>query len=173
MRSQVRFKMHRALSGPLPAARRVFVEVACMNPKAEHIERPAVRQFREDRRGGDPQGTPGQAPSDQSESEEKREILCRQCRQGVTDPEQRIEVQGGHLHTFANPHGIVFDIGCFQTVRNCAAVGPASSEFTWFTGFKWRILICWGCLTHLGWMFTADGAEKFFGLIIDRLLFPN
>ncbi len=143
-----------------------------MDPQTDHIDPSAAWQLREDRKGGGPQGTPGRSPSEEAETEEKKEILCRQCREGVTDPGQRIAVQGGHLHTFANPHGIIFDIGCFQSVRNCAAVGPASIEFTWFPGFRWRILICGRCLTHLGWMFTTDGPEKFFGLIIDRLVFP-
>lgn len=144
-----------------------------MDPIADPIKPPAAWRLREDRRGDDRKGTPSRAPSEKTASKEKREILCRQCRQGITDPEQRIVIQGSHLHTFANPHGIVFDIGCFRVVRNCAAVGPASTEFTWFAGFRWRVLICGGCLTHLGWMFTADGPEKFFGLIIDRLVFPQ
>ncbi|MGD8366055.1 MAG: cereblon family protein [Desulfobacterales bacterium] len=144
-----------------------------MDPIADPINLPAARQLREDRKSDGRKEAPSRAPSEKAESQEKKKILCRQCRQGITDPEQRIAVQGSHLHTFANPHGIVFDIGCFQTVRNCAAMGPASIEFTWFAGFRWRVLICGGCLTHLGWMFSADGLEKFFGLIIDRLVFPQ
>ena len=135
---------------------------------------PAGRfHFREDRKGPEPGGTPRPKPSEETDTEAEKEILCRQCRQGITDPGQIISVQGGHRHTFANPLGVVFEIGCFQAVRNCAAVGPSSGEFTWFSGFRWRVLICGVCLTHLGWMFTSTGPNRFFGLILDRLEFPR
>jgi hypothetical protein len=133
----------------------------------------ASLRLRESRKGRPPAETPGPSPAKETEEKEKRQILCRHCRQGITQPEERISVQGAHRHTFANPHGIVFEIGCFKTVRNCAAGGPASGEFTWFSGYRWRILICGACLTHLGWMFASSGFETFYGLILDRLVFPD
>ena len=57
---------------------------------------------------------------DEAEEEtlEKEEyIRCRQCRNILASPEDRISVQGSHQHTFANPHGIVFEIGCFRSVK--------------------------------------------------------
>ena len=35
-------------------------------------------------------------------------IVCRNCRQIITSPAERIEMEGTHRHTFANPHGILF-----------------------------------------------------------------
>ena len=104
--------------------------------------------------------------------EEEEYILCRQCRQALTRPADRIGVQGSHRHTFANPHGIVFDIGCFENVKGCGYAGAASDEFTWFAGYSWRVCYCAMCLTHLGWVFSAKGGHMFHGLILDKLIEP-
>ena len=100
-------------------------------------------------------------------------ILCRGCLYPITRAKERIAVNGAHRHTFANPHGIVFEIGCFKKASGCAAVGPASAEFTWFAGYRWRAGLCLACLTHLGWVFSAAGGDGFHGLILDRLIEPS
>ena len=97
-------------------------------------------------------------------------ILCRECHQIITNEEQRIVMHGAHRHTFANPNGIVFDIGCFKTAVGCGYSGHASNEFTWFAGFSWRVAVCSMCLSHLGWLFESTGGTHFHGLILDRLL---
>jgi hypothetical protein len=105
--------------------------------------------------------------------EEEPYILCRQCHQAITRPEERMVMQGSHRHTFANPHGIVFEIGCFKNVRGCGYAGMASDEFTWFAGYHWRVCFCAMCLTHLGWIFGSKGGDIFHGLILDRIIEPN
>jgi hypothetical protein len=105
--------------------------------------------------------------------EEEEYILCRQCHQAITRPVDRIVIQGSHRHTFANPHGIVFDIGCFRNVKGCGYAGAASDEFTWFAGFSWRVCYCAMCLTHLGWIFSSTGGNIFHGLILDKLIEPG
>jgi len=102
--------------------------------------------------------------------EQEAYIRCRQCRSVIASPEDRINVQGSHQHTFANPHGIVFEIGCFSSVKGCGHVGPASNEFSWFAGYSWQVAVCFMCLTHLGWFFSSPGKESFHGLILDRLI---
>ena len=133
---------------------------------------PAVR-FRQDPSAPGASGKPEQTAAPEAEEDTRPDILCRQCRQSITEPDQRIAVQGNHRHTFANPHGIVFDIGCFSSVRNCGVLGAATAEFSWFGGFRWQIVICSSCLTHLGWRFTSAGPAHFFGLILDRLVAPE
>jgi hypothetical protein len=105
--------------------------------------------------------------------EEEEYILCRQCHQAITKPADRIMMQGSHLHTFANPHGIVFEIGCFRSVKGCGYAGAASDDFSWFAGYSWRVCVCSLCLTHLGWMFSRMGSDTFYGLILDRLIEPG
>ena len=102
--------------------------------------------------------------------EEEVYILCRQCLQIISSPQEQIAVDGAHRHTFANPHGIVFEIGCFRTVIGCGYVGSASDEFSWFRGFSWQVAVCGMCLNHLGWRFTSTAAASFHGLILDRLV---
>ena len=105
--------------------------------------------------------------------EEEEYILCRQCHQAITRPIDRLSIQGAHRHTFANPQGIVFDIGCFRNVLGCGYAGAASDEFTWFAGYSWRVCYCTMCLTHLGWLFSSTGGDTFHGLIVDRLIEPG
>jgi hypothetical protein len=105
--------------------------------------------------------------------EEEEYILCRQCRQAITRSTDRIAIQGSHQHTFANPHGIVFEIGCFRNVKGCGYAGAASDEFTWFAGYTWRVCYCALCLTHLGWRFSSKGGDFFHGLILDKLIEPG
>ncbi len=125
-----------------------------------------------------PGGAPGperSAGPAASEAEEKAPVedphlLCRACGQAITRSAERVSVDGAHHHTFANPHGIVFEIGCFASAPGCGTAGPASDEFTWFAGYRWRVALCGGCLTHLGWRFAARGGHAFFGLIVERLI---
>ncbi len=102
---------------------------------------------------------------------EKKDILCRHCFQIITSPEEMIEMNGAYQHTFANPHGIVFIIGCFGTAAGGRPAGPVSGEFSWFKSFSWRISLCGRCHAHIGWQFLSKN-DTFFGLILDRLIFP-
>jgi hypothetical protein len=117
-----------------------------------------------------PQGLPNsEAHSNAVPSEENRWLVCRQCRQRLTRPGESISVNGSHSHIFANPSGVVFEIGCFRMVRGLHFIGPPSYEFPWFAGHSWQIVICSTCQTHLGWWFQGPETNQFFGLILDRL----
>jgi hypothetical protein len=136
------------------------------------VESPSIQRLREppgrpqDRRDPNSESAadPGLSPAGEVY------LLCRDCLHPIARPSDRISVQGRHAHTFANPHGLVFEIGCFQHAPGCGAVGPASEEFTWFPGHRWRVCICAACLAHLGWVFLPDAGAAFFGLILDRLI---
>jgi hypothetical protein len=136
------------------------------------VDTPIVQRLREPPgRSRDPRAPEPEAgaAADLSPDEEVY-LLCRDCLHPVTRPADRISVQGRHAHTFANPHGLVFEIGCFQSAPGCGAVGPASGEFTWFPGHRWRVGLCAACLVHLGWVFLPEAGVGFFGLILDRLV---
>lgn len=117
--------------------------------------------------GARPRPHPDPAPVDSPEPV----IVCRACGFTICRPDDAIPMAGAHRHTFANPHGIVFEIGCFRNAPGCAGVGPATDDFTWFAGYRWRIAICAACHEHLGWRFEGD-SDSFHGLILDRLVFP-
>src|SRR5215470_19161246 len=97
-----------------------------------------------------------------------RILACARCAAAVTTTSARRTVGGTHEHTFANPHGIVFRIGCFAEA-SCRAEGEPSLYWTWFPGFAWRTEWCFLCGQHLGWVFE-NAAERFHGLVLDRLV---
>jgi hypothetical protein len=109
--------------------------------------------------------------SDPEETPDDEHIFCRQCYRIITQPNARINVDGAHRHTFANPHGLVFEIGCFKTASGCVHTGFSSDEFTWFKGFSWSVAVCRTCFTHLGWRFVSPSASEFYGLILDHLIY--
>lgn len=97
-----------------------------------------------------------------------RSLRCRLCGAVITGEDERVPVQGAHVHTQRNPAGVVYCFGCFQSAPGCAVFGTPTGEHTWFAGCLWRIAACRGCGEHLGWRF--QGAEEFYGLILDRLV---
>ncbi len=107
----------------------------------------------------------------QAAEQEEEVIVCAYCSHPITDPEKQIIVNDSFRHVFANPHGIVFEIGCFSQARGTRPTSIPSSEFSWFVGFSWQICVCRYCSTHLGWVFTSD-SQKFHGLILEKLIFP-
>ncbi|MEW6602534.1 MAG: cereblon family protein [Nitrospirota bacterium] len=95
-------------------------------------------------------------------------IICRKCGNSITTPDKIIAVNGDHTHTFTNPEGFSFDIGCFSSADGCYVYGEPTVEHTWFKDFRWNYSVCSSCLTHLGWHYER-GEESFFGLILDLI----
>ena len=104
------------------------------------------------------------------EIEEEANLLCKICGNKITNYKYVIEVKGKYKHICVNPHGILFEIGCFSKVFNCHGTGVSTYEFTWFPGFAWRILLCNSCLTHLGWEYSGKDMGVFYGLILQNLI---
>lgn len=133
---------------------------------------PVVLLFKESIGNND--GTDQSAKESISTEEEIEEtderLVCRQCKQIITSLSERISLENRFEHTFANPSGIVFQIGCFRFVRNCRSIGPASAEFSWFRGYLWRVVVCANCDIHLGWSFSGASGDSFHGLILDRIV---
>jgi len=96
-------------------------------------------------------------------------ILCAECSQAITGDSERIEVNGAHEHTFVNPSGIIFQIGCFAGVSGTQISGAVTEQWSWFKGYSWRIVCCSRCGTHLGWVYMGRDEIIFFGLILSRL----
>lgn len=104
---------------------------------------------------------------------QSEQIVCRQCYHIITRPEEKIQVNGSHQHAFANPSGLIFEIGCFQNAEGCGYTGQTTQEYSWFSGYAWRIAVCGKCLTQIGWLFSASmGINRFYGLILDKLIIP-
>lgn len=96
-------------------------------------------------------------------------LVCRACGARVTRDSARIVVDGSHGHVFCNPHGIVYELGCFSSAPGCVGEGPFVGEFSWFPGFAWQIGLCGGCGALLGWRYRGSEGSGFWGLILPHL----
>ncbi len=107
---------------------------------------------------------------EESRPEEKDEegLFCYKCGHFITSRKSAIKITEQHHHTFFNPAGVIYEIGCFSDAAGCIQYGPFSSEFSWFAGYMWRLSLCAVCTTHLGWLFSS-GDSSFYGLIIKNL----
>ena len=103
--------------------------------------------------------------------EEEEAILCGFCQNSITDTSNQIAMNGAHSHIFANPHGYVFEIGCYKRATGCLTSLESSPEFSWFSGYHWKIALCSNCSNHLGWYFFSN-TSSFFGLIQENLILP-
>jgi hypothetical protein len=56
---------------------------------------------------------------------------------------------------FANPHGRFFELLLVTHICGGVFDRQATSEFTWFSGYAWRVGNCAGCRAHIGWHFEA------------------
>lgn len=110
-----------------------------------------------------PKDLPG-ADTDGAVRDAERVYRCAACAHEITRGCWEMAVEGAHERAFFNPAGRVFRVLCFKEAPGAAGVDPATAEFTWFRGCAWRLAVCRGCATHLGWRYeTADSV--FFGLI--------
>jgi len=118
---------------------------------------------------GTPAGTvrPGASPRDEDDGASV--LACAGCLQAITTAAARTAVGGAHEHTFTNPAGFQFHIGCFARAAGCRAIGEPSTYWTWFAGYSWQVEHCSACGEHLGWLFRGQG-HVFHGLVLDRLV---
>jgi hypothetical protein len=79
-----------------------------------------------------------------------------------------ISVRGEHQHVCVNPSGIPFRIRCFREVTGVVPRGLPQDYWSWFAGYRWQIIVCSACMSHLGWAFLG-GDDSFFGLIVTRI----
>ena len=107
--------------------------------------------------------------TDQKESTEKY-LVCKTCENKITTINNKVEIYGAFHHSFLNPAGHVFEIGCFSEAPGCALTGVPTSEWTWFPDYQWQVALCCSCISHLGWYYSADKKPSFWGLILNTLI---
>lgn len=97
-------------------------------------------------------------------------LHCAFCHSIITWQASAIDQLGRHIHTFENPGGYEFTIGCFARAY-CMQVGTPEKEWSWFPAYHWQYALCHQCHEHLGWYYrSATQSNSFFGLILDRLI---
>ena len=110
-----------------------------------------------------------------AEREEAREeggdepIVCAACGEKITTRSERIAQDGSHEHSFVNPAGIIYRIGCFRSAPGCREAGELTGDWSWIPGYDWRYAICGSCAEHLGWACRGASGSTFRGLILPRL----
>ena len=130
-------------------------------------EKSLMYAFRNGGRPGD-ENTPLVRLKIEKKAGEDGALFCKSCSNRITHRDQTISVSGSHTHTFFNPDGIVFELGCFRNAPGCLPTGEVTSQFTWFSGHAWCFALCRVCGVHLGWHYEM-GESVFFGLILARL----
>lgn len=119
-------------------------------------------------------GNQGGCRKSSPESEEREQVdpwkRCIKCENRITTELEKISVQGSFLHTFLNPAGKIYDIGCFKKAVGYLEIGTASTEWSWFENCQWKIVICNSCTEHLGWIYYESDKNGFFGLILEKLI---
>jgi hypothetical protein len=119
------------------------------------------------------QTLPEGAENPEGTTEEERWLRCAACGARITPERARIDVNGSHEHSFMNPSGERFVVGCFSVAPGCVAEGERSTVWTWFPGRAWQIALCKACGAHLGWSFHAPPGHEgtpFHGLVRERLV---
>ncbi|ARU57903.1 MAG: cereblon family protein [Pseudomonadales bacterium] len=120
--------------------------------------------------------TPGSieisAPETNAAESEKREpaVRCAHCNATITSEKYKTLIDGEFAHFQCNPTGNSFYFGCYSKAEGCQIIGQPSTEFSWFTGFAWRIALCNQCKSHLGWYFQQTATESFYGLILSQII---
>jgi hypothetical protein len=123
---------------------------------------PVLRDRERDRRSSP------KTVSDRVPAEGEHAVVCVVCGHRITDEDWRIEMSGAHEHTFVNPGGFDYRIGCWRVAPGCVHLGPTESAFSWFPGWTWQVAACAKCRAHLGWIYRNSG-EQFHGLIVEAI----
>jgi hypothetical protein len=103
------------------------------------------------------------------ETEEEESLFCAACGFLITLWKNRISVDGSFEHTFVNPGGYIYRVGCFREAQGCLDADAPTKEHTWFKDHAWQYAVCGSCLSHLGWVYSSGGDDRFYGLILDKL----
>jgi hypothetical protein len=118
---------------------------------------------------------PGGGNSPAADADEKETadppllLACALCRQRITSSADRVARRGAHEHTFTNPEGIRFRIGCFGAATSTNAASSPTTYWSWFPGYAWQIELCAACGEHLGWRFSSSD-DAFHGFVLDQLV---
>ncbi len=110
----------------------------------------------------DPAPDEDPAPSDTEDDP----LRCAVCDLPVAHRHDRQGIDGPAARTFFNPSGILMAVTTFRRAHT-AHDGPATTEFTWFPGYAWRIASCPRCGVQLGWRFEGDTT---FWALLDRAI---
>ena len=84
-------------------------------------------------------------------------LLCRECDRPIASMHNCVTMTEREQDTvFVNPGGASHGLTCVSAVeqKRLLYVGQPSTQFSWFPGFAWTIMVCRHCGVHMGWRFS-------------------
>ncbi len=105
-------------------------------------------------------------------------LRCRHCGLAIARQADLLHLDGSpSVQVFTNPAGLAFEICTLSDASHLREVSEPTSDYSWFRGYCWQIVVCVGCTSHLGWRFDAvDGdasPARFYGLKWADLVAPQ
>jgi cereblon len=81
----------------------------------------------------------------------------------------------GLMAAYVNPHGQIHETLTVLQAKNIRLQGQEVAEHSWFPGYKWTIVQCRLCSSHLGWRFRNPSLKPstFYGLTRNGLIFAR
>ncbi|XP_055847992.1 protein cereblon isoform X2 [Episyrphus balteatus] len=87
-------------------------------------------------------------------------FVCRVCRNPIAHCRELFAMsKHGVQSQYCNSSGYIHETNTVYKVFPNAITfsGEPSSEFSWFPGYEWHIIVCKMCNRHIGWQFRANG----------------
>uniref|UniRef100_A0A182PJ24 Protein cereblon n=1 Tax=Anopheles epiroticus TaxID=199890 RepID=A0A182PJ24_9DIPT len=98
-------------------------------------------------------------------------FICKRCESEIANYDDMFAMSKQGVQTsYCNPAGYVHDtLTVHKTKENSTLpVERPSTNFSWFPGYSWQIIVCANCRQHLGWKFVAEKRnvlpKSFYGL---------
>ncbi|XP_055902251.1 protein cereblon [Eupeodes corollae] len=85
-------------------------------------------------------------------------FVCRVCRNPIAHCRELFAMsKHGVQSQYCNSSGYIHETNTVYKVFPNAITfsGEPSSEFSWFPGYEWHIIVCKMCNRHIGWQFRA------------------
>jgi hypothetical protein len=103
-----------------------------------------------------------------------RAFQCASCSGLITHSDRLLLIGGKTRHFFVNPMGVECDFYTFASCPGALALGEATDEHTWFSGYAWRMAFCQHCSHHLGWHYEGTMRSRrpsdFWGILVSSLV---
>ncbi len=92
-------------------------------------------------------------------------LLCVSCHNPVTSAAERFAIDGRTAFHLVNPNGYQFDICVYRDALGCDPAGAPKDSNSWFEPYSWQYAQCNQCELQLGWYYTNENGDSFWGLI--------
>lgn len=90
--------------------------------------------------------------------DQRRFFCCSRCKNQIADCSSLFAMSKHGVQTnYCNPSGFIHETNTVYSIKPDAVYhsGEPSTEFSWFPGYSWEILLCRMCQIHVGWQFSA------------------